>query len=132
MQTSGDQINRRVNVPEVGNQFVNFYYQNLKSNIQALYDNNIIRGHTRIKYKNNEYKGDQLRSLLEQMGSQLGFVGEEIIVMDSGARRADILINGYIVPNNNPTQKIRFAQYFTIANNRDTWFIHNSLLSILE
>ena len=132
MQTTGDQINRKVNVPEVGTHFVNFYFQNLKQNINTLYQSNIIKNHTRIKYQNKEYKGNELRQLLEQMGAQLSFFLEETIVMDSGARRADILVNGYIVPNNNTSQKIRFAQYITIANNHDNWFIHNSLLSILQ
>jgi hypothetical protein len=50
--------------------------------------------------------------------------------MDSGARRADILVNGYVISKDG-NQKMKFAQYFTIANNHDNWFIHNSLLSIL-
>lgn len=131
MQTSGDQINRRVNVPEVGNNFVNFYYQSLRENINQLYDTQIIRNHTRIKYQNVEYKEGELRQLFEQMGSQLEFYGEEVIVMDSGARRADILVNGNIMPKNGGS-RMRFAQYFTIANNHDNWFIHNSLLSIIQ
>jgi len=132
METSGDQINKKVNVPEIGNQFIAFYFQSLNANIQKLYESSTIKPHTRLKYRNIEYKDEQLKVVLQQIGAQLNFIIEESIVMDSGARRADILVNGYIVPNNDNTKKVRFAQYFTIANNNKEWFIHNTLLSILE
>jgi len=130
MQTSGDQINRKVNVPEVGNQFVHFFFQSLKEDVNKLYESQMIRNHTRIKYQNIEYKDIPLRVLLEEIKDKLIFYGEEIIVMDSGARRADILVNGFVISKNG-NQKMKFAQYFTIANNHDNWFIHNSLLSII-
>ena len=130
METSGDQINKKVNIQEVGIEFINFYFQNIKNNLNILYESNMIRNHTRIRYKNIEYKEHELFNLLNQLGTQLNFFGEETIVMDSGARRADVLVNGYITQNDN-LNKIRFCQYFTIANNHDGWFIHNSLLSIL-
>ena len=131
METTGDQINRKVNVPEIGNNFISYYFQNLKNNIQVLYDSNTIRNHTRFKYQNKEFKGLELRQLLEQMKTQINFFLEDKIIMDSGARRADILIIGYIIPENETNKKLRFSQYFTIANNKDNWFIHNSLISIL-
>lgn len=130
MKTSGDQINKKINIQEVGLEFINFYFQNIKSNLNTLYESNMIRNHTRIRYKDVEYKDQELFNLLNQLGNQINFFGEEIIVMDSGARRVDILVNGYITENNDINKK-RFCQYFAIANNNKGWFIHNSLLSIL-
>ena len=130
METSGDQINKKINIQEVGLEFIDFYFQNIKTNLNILYESNMIRNYTRIKYKNVEYKEQELYNLLNQLGSQINFFGEESIIMDSGARRADILVNGYITQNDD-LNKIRFCQYFTIANNHEGWFIHNSLLSIL-
>jgi|TARA_B100000524_G_scaffold345895_1_gene245224 hypothetical protein len=130
METSGDQINKKINIQEVGLEFIDFYFQNIKTNLNILYESNMIRNYTRIKYKNVEYKEQELYNLLNQLGTQINFFGEESIIMDSGARRADILVNGYITQNDD-LNKIRFCQYFTIANNHEGWFIHNSLLSIL-
>ncbi len=130
METSGDQINKKINIQEVGLKFIDFYFQNIKTNLNILYESNMIRNYTRIKYKNVEYKEQELYNLLNQLGTQINFFGEESIIMDSGARRADILVNGYITQNDD-LNKIRFCQYFTIANNHEGWFIHNSLLSIL-
>ncbi len=130
MQTSGDQINKKVDVPKVGNEFVHFFFQSLKEDVNRLYETQMIRNHTRIKYQNLVYKDIPLRALLEEIKDRLNFFGEEIIVMDSGARRADILVNGYVITKIG-NQKAKFAQYFTIANNHDNWFIHNSLLSII-
>ena len=52
--------------------------------------------------------------------------------MDSGGRRADILVTGKIQMIKTH-EILRFSQYFTIANNKDgNWFIHNMLLSVLS
>ena len=57
---------------------------------------------------------------------------DEIIIMDSGGRRADILVVGKAHSRESSEKVYRFSQYFTIANNKDKWFLHNSLLSILD
>ena len=131
MSTTGDQINQKIDVPAIGCQFVNFYFQNLKENINNLYSSKMIKKHTRLKYKNLEYKEQALQNILIEIGTTLQFFIEDILVMDSGARRADILVHGHLIQNGQD-KKYRFSQYFTIANNHDDWFIHNSLLSILD
>lgn len=134
MQTStiGDQINQKIDIQQVGNDFVNYFYNNLKNNLQELVNSGLLRNHTRIKYNNIEYKGSELINLLVQFNQEINFVIEENIIMDSGGRRADILTSGKI--QSLKTQEIyNFSQYFTIANNKDgNWFLHNSLLSILK
>ena len=53
--------------------------------------------------------------------------------MDSGGRRADIMVVGKAQNKKiAPATFYRFTQYFTIANNKGNWFVHNSLLSILD
>ena len=131
MDKTGNQINQRIDVSLVGKEFANFYYTNLKDNIQHLLTSGILKKHTRILYKNVKYKEDQLAQLLLQMHNQLIFTIEDTSVMDSGGRRADILVQGTVFEKTK-SQTLRFSQYFTIANNNDNWFLHNSLLSILE
>lgn len=131
MNKTGNQVNQLIDVSNVGREFVNFYYSNLSTNINQLLSSGIIKNHTRILYNNFKYKGDELTQLFLHMHNQLIFNLEDIIVMDSGGRRADVLVQGTIFEKTK-SQNLRFSQYFTIANNNNNWFLHNSLLSILE
>ena len=135
MQTdhSGDQINQRVDIQQIGTQFINFYYTNLKEDFQKFISCGIIKSHTRIRYCNVEYKEELLLQLFTQMNREFTFTMDEYNIMDSGGRRADIVVIGKLTVSTNPGKIFRFVQYFTIANNKDkNWFIHNSLLNILE
>ena len=130
--TTGDQINQRVDIQEIGTQFLNFFFTNSTQNLENLISSGIIKEHTRIKYQNKEFKGQDLISLLVQLNSNLNFNIEETIIMDSGGRRADIMVVGKAQNKIQQTKFYRFTQYFTIANNKGNWFVHNSLLSILD
>lgn len=130
--TTGDQINQRVDIQEIGTQFLNFFFTNSTQNLENLISSGIIKEHTRIKYQNKEFKGQELVSLLVQLNSNLNFNIEETIIMDSGGRRADIMVVGKAQNKIQQSKFYRFTQYFTIANNKENWFVHNSLLSILD
>lgn len=129
---TGDQINQRVDIQEIGSQFVNFFFTNSTQGLQTLMSSGIIKNHTRIKYQNKEFKGEELINLLIQLNSNLVFNIEETIIMDSGGRRADIMVIGKAQHKVHIDKMYRFTQYFTIANNKENWFLHNSLLSILD
>jgi len=128
----GDQINQRVDIQQVGTNFINFYYTTCKNNINTLVTSGVLKNHTRLRYKNTEYKDQELAKLLTQINQESNFILEETIIMDSGGRRADILVTGKIQMKRTH-EILRFSQYFTIANNKDgNWFIHNMLLSVLS
>lgn len=134
MQTdnSGDQINQKVDIQQIGIDFVNYYFSNLTNNLDVLLSSHLLKPHTRIKYKNLEYKGNELVKLLGELNSLILFQIEEIITLDSGGRRADILVIGKCQTKDLTKKLFKFSQYFTIANNKENWFLHNSLLSILN
>ena len=48
--------------------------------------------------------------------------------MDSGSRRIDILVNGFITKKG---IKYPFSQYFLLAYIKDSWKLHNSIINIL-
>ena len=127
--TIGDQINQRIDIQQIGTQFINFFFTN---SIHNIISSGIIKEHTRIKYQNKEFKGNELVTLLDQLNSNLNFSIEENTIMDSGGRRIDIMIVGKAQNKIEHTKYYRFTQYFTIANNKEKWFVHNSLLSILD
>lgn len=132
LNTTGDQINQRIDIQQIGTNFLNFFFTNSTQNIQNLISSGIIKEHTRIKYQNKEFKGDELVALLVQLNSTINFIIEENTIMDSGGRRADIMVVGKAQSKIEHNKYYRFTQYFTIANNKENWFVHNSLLSILD
>jgi hypothetical protein len=128
--TNGDQVNQLVDINLVGTQFVQFYYQKWISNPQEIFQSGIVKDHTRIKYKNTVYKGNSLLQLhTDTHAKGISFQLNDIQVLDSGGRRADILVVGKL-KETTQSQEMTFSQYFTIANNKENWFLHNSLLSI--
>ena len=130
IKTSGDQVNQLVDINAISTQFVQFYYQKWISNPQEIFESGIIKDHTRIKYKNIVYKGPNLYQFHSDTHAKgISFQLNDIQVLDSGGRRADILVSGKL-KETVQSQEMTFSQYFTIANNKESWFLHNSLLSI--
>ena len=128
--TTGDQVNQLVDINLVGTQFVQFYYQKWISNPEEIFQSGIFKDHTRLKYKSTVYKGETLAQLHRDTHKKgISFQINDIQVLDSGGRRADILVVGNL-KESTQTQQMAFSQYFTIANNKENWFLHNSLLSI--
>ena len=128
--TTGDQVNQLVDINLVGTQFVQFYYQKWISNPQEIFQSGIFKHHTRLKYKGTIYKGEALAQLhIDTHKKGISFQLTDIQVLDSGGRRADILVVGKL-KETTQSQEMTFSQYFTIANNKENWFLHNSLLSI--
>ncbi len=128
--TTGDQVNQLVDINIVGTQFVQFYYQKWISNPQEIFQSGIFKNHTRLKFKGTVYKGDTLAQLhIDTQKKGISFQINDIQVLDSGGRRADILVVGNI-KETPQSKQLTFSQYFTIANNKENWFLHNSLLSI--
>ncbi len=126
----GDQINQKVDIIKVGNDFINYFYNNWLNDPSALV-NTVIKNHTRLKFSNCVYQGeDLLKFLILTKEKGISFQIANVEIMDSGARRADILVTGKVRESHNTNELLNYCQYFTIANIKDGWFIHNSLLSI--
>mgnify|MGYP001246130506 CR=1 FL=1 len=127
VETSGDQINKKVNVEEIGINFAKYFYKQWQESPEQFFTSNVFKKHSRLKFKNQIYEKESLLNFFKETFSNgINFELDDIQVLDSGARRADILIVGKM---NNSTY--RFSQYITIAFLNDHWFVHNSLLSIL-
>ena len=128
--TSGDQVNQYIDINKTGTDFVNFYYQKWISNPQEIFQSGIFKDHTRLKYKGIVYSNHSLCQLhIDTYNKGISFKINDIQILDSGGRRADILVIGNL-KESTESQQLTFSQYFTIANNKEKWFLHNSLLSI--
>tara|TARA_B100002019_G_C20950120_1_gene441185 strand:- start:63 stop:464 length:402 start_codon:yes stop_codon:yes gene_type:complete len=131
VETSGDQINRKVNVEEIGINFTKYFYKNWQESPQNLFSSNTFKNHSRLKFKNKVYQKEELvKFFTETFSNGIIFEILEIQVLDSGARRADILVVGKLFEKKT-NSSLNFSQYITLAHLSDYWFIHNSLLTIL-
>ena len=131
--TNGDQINRKVDIQLVGKQFLNFYYDNWINNPNQLFNSGVIRNHTRLKFNDVIYTQDLLANFIYTTKEKgISFKINSIQIMDSGARRCDILVSGKVRESKDSQETFNFSQYFTIANNKENWFLHNSLLNIFQ
>ena len=59
----GDQINQKVDIIKVGNDFINYFYNNWLNDPSALV-NTVIKNHTRLKFSNCVYQGEDLLKFL--------------------------------------------------------------------
>ena len=129
--TNGDQINQKVDIQLIGKQFVNYFYENWIKNPNQLFISGLIRNHTRLKYNDIIYTKELLVNFINTSSQNgINFIIDNIQIMDSGARRCDILVSGKVKESNQKVEVFHFSQYFTIANNKEDWFLHNSLLNI--
>ena len=129
-ETSGDQINKKVDIDKIAHEFTYYFYDKWQNNPNELFSSNIFKNHYRIKYKNIVYQGENLLNFIYSIhNDQVKFELTDIQNLDSGARRADILVVGKI-HNSKQNLIYNFSQYFTIAHLKDYWFIHNSLFTI--
>lgn len=126
-ETTGDQINQKVDVNKIGMDFIQFYFEKFTKSPDELITSGLFKPHSRIKYKGNTFKGETLINFIKQTGLNCTIHINDIQILDSGGRRIDILISAKIKKN---MVIHNFNQYFTLANIKDQWFIHNSLLNI--
>ncbi len=119
----------------VASQFINYFYQLWTLNPTALFEEDIIKSYSKLKYNNIVYEGSSfIEVLVSLVSSELQFVDCNFEILDSGSRQIYILVNG-IIKNNQGLR--RFSQTFMIAyageNNKKSlrkWTLMNSILMI--
>ena len=125
---SGTNIVNKIDFQLLAKDFINFFYSNWMSNNPNI--KTIINFDSRISYQKQIYKGDkqvlEFLSLLSTPG--IVFEINDINAMESGSRRIDIFINGFVQQSTGV--KYRIAQYFLIAHQNDSWKLQNSILNI--
>jgi len=124
---TGEQINQKVDVNKIGMDFIQFYFEKFTKSPDDLITSGLFRPHSRIKFKGNVFKGESLLNFIRETGINSTVHINDIQILDSGGRRIDILVSAKI--NRNMIIH-NFNQYFTLANIKNEWFIHNSLLHI--
>ena len=116
--TTGDQVCQRVDITQVGTEFVQYFYEKWMTNPNELLQSGIFKDHTRLKTKGVVYqKADLIQMLITSQQAGISFTINDLQIMDSGGRRADILVIGKI-KETTQSEEMNFSQYFTIAKNK--------------
>ena len=124
---TGYNINNYIEIGDVSKKLIFEYYNSINNkNIQKLYDDNIIRDYTTIKYNSDKIQGENIKQFLGN------FTRYKINVntynyIDSGSRRIDISVIGDLYCESKNT---KFNQTFIICNQNNSWYIKNSIFLI--
>ena len=118
---SGTNIVQLIDYNALSQQFTKFFYDSWSTNPQALVS--ILYEHSRLSITGKIYKSIDIITALE-IG--LKFEIKQFNCMDSGSRRIDILVNGFIIKE---TKQIPFSQSFVLSHSKDTWKLHNSMIN---
>lgn len=123
MDYSGTNIVNKIDFQFLAKQFTDFFFLCWKNGKIEI--NTILDEHSRLKYQNNIYKGNEqiINVLFTMASSGIDFVINDINAMESGSRRIDIMVNGYI-------SKHRLSIYFLITYQNEAWKLQNSILNI--
>lgn len=132
LDKSGTNIVQKIDINQLSSEFLQFFYNTWKTNPQNFITSGLFYDHSRLSFDGTVYKGIDIVTFLnsiyqECIGSCLDFTIKKFNCMDSGSRRIDILVNGFI--NKQGTQ-YPFSQYFMVAHIKDSWKLHNSIINI--
>lgn len=127
---SGNNVVQKIDIKALASEFIRVFYLYWKQNPQICIQNsNLFYEHSRISFEGTTCKGVEIITILNLIWEETNFDFEisKFNVMDSGSRRIDILVNGFITKKG---IKYPFSQYFLLAYIKDSWKLHNSIINI--
>jgi hypothetical protein len=126
---SGNNIIQKIDYNSLAKQFVDFFYNTWSSDPSQFVPSGLFTDYSRINLDGTIFASiNIIHKLIEmQQGDKLKFEITKMNCVDSGSRRIDIMVNGYIYKG---AAKYSFSQYFLIAHIKDSWKFHNSILNI--
>jgi len=128
--TNGDNIIQKIDYSVITQQFVNLFYTSWMTDLNKLIHPKILRQYSSIKYEGKIFTGEDFYKLLlsYQMDDKFIINVLKLDFIDSGSRRIDISVFGKMTKG---IIKKHFSQTFILCNNKDEWFIKNSILIII-
>ena len=130
VEKTGYNINQLTDINKVGEDFINYFYNNWKINPTQMEFDNIIKKCTNFQYKGVKYNYSELIEFMNQSKKRL--VNIEVLnkeILQSGSRRLDICVTGVFRFNE---LNLNFCQYFLIVSepkSPTSWFLQNSILN---
>jgi len=126
---TGKNIVNKIDFDSLSKQFVDFFYINWQTGNLEI--KNVINNYSRIKYNKIIFttSEDIIKMLFTIAMKGINIQINDVNTLESGSRRIDIMVNGYITDISTNT-KHTLTQYFLLANQDNSWKIQNSILNI--
>jgi hypothetical protein len=122
-------IERKFDGVEMGNKWPQYFYNHWVQNPNLLQSENLIKPHSKMRYRNYTYEGagiiNILKTIKTQLGNTINITWSNVEVLDSGSRNILIQVVGQI----NSIYKLSQSFVITFNGNND-WTMTYSLLSI--
>jgi hypothetical protein len=114
----GDNINNKINTKDVANEFVKYFYNELKSDYKKLIKNNILREYTKIGFNENIYTSDNIIPVFDNISKE-NYNILKIESIDSGSRAININVVGM--------KNLQvFSHSFLICHDKlSSWYLKN-------
>ncbi len=126
---SGNNVMQKIDFNGLAKEFLQVFYHTWITNPMNFYQSGLFYEHSRFAVDGNTYGAEDSIAYLQNIKNGLNFNIDvsKFNCMESGSRRMDILVNGFMYKNG---VKYPFSQYFLLANIKDSWKIQNSILNI--
>jgi hypothetical protein len=127
---SGNNVVQKIDIKALASEFIRVFYLSWKQHPRICMENsNLFYEHSRISFEGTTCKGHEIITILNLIWEETNFDFEisKFNLMDSGSRRIDILVNGFITKKGT---KYPFSQYFLLTYIKDSWKLHNSIINI--
>ena len=122
-------IVQKIDYQQLSKEFVNYFYTNWASAPNTYIQSKAFSEYSRLKVDDTIYSGNNFIKYLIEKSTNLKIDIIKFNCIDSGSRRIDINVTGYILKDN---IKYIFSQYFLLAHLKDNWTIQNSILNIIN
>jgi hypothetical protein len=124
---NGNNVNQKNDISIIVDQFIHYYYKTLIENHNQLFIDKIFDNSSEINVNGIIYKGkDEIYSHLTEFIKNVQINVTKYNFTNSGSRRINILVIGYILNNNT---NIPFSQYIHLASFRDIWWIQSYIIN---
>jgi hypothetical protein len=122
----GKNIVQIIDINAVVNDFLKFYFSNLK-NSQLYITSKVISKFSEFRFNNKSYKENEIIELINSI-SNFKFSNFKYEHLDCGSRRIDIAVSANFIENDITRN---YIQTFLLCHKDDTWFIKNSIIMVI-
>ena len=126
----GDNINQKIDTSLVVNEFLSFFYQSWSINPQIFIDSHTLKPHSKMKYDETVYKGEDMYKLLLDfhVGAPLVFTPISFNHLNDGSRKVTINVIGNMSKGE---ETKTFSQTLILCHYKDHYYLQYSILILL-
>jgi hypothetical protein len=125
----GNNIVQRIDFHTLAKQFIEFFYNKWIIAPEEFLTNGLMFESSKMNFNGKIVKGVEfIGEMIAIKNSGVVFTNINCNALDSGSRRIDIMVNGFIC--NSTNVKHRLSIFFLITYQNESWKLQNSILNI--